>query len=373
MQVAHCCVIMASTLVAALLDLYPISPLADRVGSERCSVSSPWPSFPTYLLATRASQDWLDHTADLMCMYGVCRRAWAVDRFANASDADVERLLSKSSGVINPSQRARWRDVDALGTHLRALLHLAEEDSGARGGLFLEEDVEPWVQPPELRAIVDAVLRRDDVDVAFLGGCWGIHAGSRSPGWRKLDGALPASSALLAAPPGSSDATRCGHLYVATQSGSRLLLSLSRAAPLTLTFSHHINELHAADARLLTALVEPPVGCQVKGIANSRHCFAACDAVGMGARRPVRVGAALATGSKWHQHVSLADEEGVAGCGRTVPAASPARDGANAGCAPVRQERDDADAAGEEARASAPGTEPQRERPRQTLFPSDEL
>jgi len=218
-------------LVAALRDLYPISPLAEQVGADRCSAYSPWPPFPTYLLATRASQAWLHRTADLMCVYGVCRRAWAVDRFSNASDDDVERLLSKSSGVINPSQRARWRDVDALGTHLRALLHLAEEDSGARGGLFLEEDVEPWVQPRDMRAIVEAVLRRDDVGVAFLGGCWGIHAGSRSPGWRTLDGALPASSALLAAPPGSTDATRCGHLYVATQRSARLLLSLSGAAP----------------------------------------------------------------------------------------------------------------------------------------------
>ena len=108
----------------------------------------------------------------------------------------------------------------------------------------------------------------------------------------------------------------------AVSAGAELLLSLSGAAPVTRTFSHHINDMHAADARLRTALVEPPIGCQVKGIAGSRLCFGAC--AGLSSRAPVRRGGAVLPG-----------EEGVHGCASGVAAAEPELEPENAGCPEV--------------------------------------
>ena len=95
--------------------------------------------FPTYLIATRASEAWLHRAGALLAVFGLCGDAWLVDRVPNASESIVEHWLTDDTEQrIGPNAaRARWRDVDATGSHFRAILHSAER--GVRCSLFLEE------------------------------------------------------------------------------------------------------------------------------------------------------------------------------------------------------------------------------------------
>ena len=69
-------------------------------------------------------------------------------------DGEPERKIGPNAG------RPRWRDVDATGSHLRAILHAARAQ---RDGFFLEEDIESWVSPGELHAVLSKTLQADHV------------------------------------------------------------------------------------------------------------------------------------------------------------------------------------------------------------------
>ena len=63
----------------------------------------------------------------------LCDAAFHVDRYPNASEAHVEaRLTREEEKRIGPNAgRPRWRDVDATGSHLRAVLHAARAGRAA--------------------------------------------------------------------------------------------------------------------------------------------------------------------------------------------------------------------------------------------------
>ena len=290
---------------ARLKAMYTVQS-ADESGPlhTECAAATDRVAIPTYLVATRASEAWLHRAGALLALFGLCGDAWLVDRALNASESIVEYWLSDDPEPrIGPNAgRARWRDVDATGSHFRAILHSAER--GVRSALFLEEDVEFWAHPHEFGQLMAALSRADDVSYTMLGGCWGIHA---DPEWQWLGGGakaefLPAGSRLFLSPVGSRHATRCGHAYTVSGRGARLLLALAETRrPIVETFSHFLNSLHVREPALVASLLEPPIGCQVRGpVRGARHCFSM--GCGDGRRAPVRI------------LPPLPGEEGVVGC-----------------------------------------------------------
>lgn len=308
---------------ARLRAMYTVVAVHDsnRAIREECvaSTSRGGGAPATYVIATRASEAWLRRVGVLLAAASLCGNSYDVDRAVNTTETVVEHWLTGDAitGKVGPNAgRLRWRDVDATGSHFRAILDSA--DRGHACALFLEEDVEFWISPPQLLGMVESLSRLAAVHYAMLGGCWRVHA---ADDWRRVGGPLPAGSRLLLSPARSTAATRCGHAYTVSASGARLLLSLAASRPMVETFSHFVNALHAQDGRLVGAFVEPPVACQVRGpVAGSRQCFRACPSAAA-QRGPVRILPALA------------DEAGVSGCEAAAPllehrssAREPARD-----------------------------------------------
>lgn len=267
----------------SLESMYSVEPLK----LELCHTN---PGFPTYIVAVKADQHWKVRAKNLLWKNGLCE-AFHVDRTPSTSNDQVEHSFAniQTLGLSHQRQlslvknngtgpRPAWRDVDATGGHLRALMHIAER--GSPQALVLEDDAEFWVDPATLKSLVFAVSarssRRSPSHYSMLGGCWGIPT---PPDWEMVGKELlPGSSRLFKSPTKSTQGSRCAHAYTVSSKGARMLLDTASSLTGTvLTIDHFFNKLHSMNAALMCTWVEPPVACQVRGTyRGSMECFAGC-------------------------------------------------------------------------------------------------
>lgn len=288
---------------------------------------------PAYVIAVDADQSWRDRAITIMQAFSLCP-VYHVDRRTGLTAKAATWLAESSSGRVSDlftSDRGHARDAETTYAHLSAWIHAVNSASPMNMAIFVEEDLELWVQPSMFHQVLASFASAATspslelpLSALMLGGCWGLHAGQeRAPiatladgttlltpsracfkWWQIPSGIRKASPNLDTFRTGHGGnagktcvedwAARCVSFYGLTLNGAERMLAISDGLPYGIhPADHHINGIFAAGPKrqLDVAFVEPPVACQVRGLNGSRLCFQRCPPPEM--RRPVRFGSPL--------------------------------------------------------------------------------